>query len=61
MSNDGGVLMYRIEYRCEVHPEFGYFHCYAVKCKARIVTRRGIRRVKWVEMGPCDSAGVLMR
>lgn len=53
--------MYRIEYRTENHPEFGYFHCYAVKCKARIVTRHGIRRVEWVEMGPCDNNGVLLR
>ena len=39
--------MYRIEYRIEDHPEFGYSHCYTVKCKARIVKRHGKRRVEW--------------
>ena len=39
--------MYRIEYRSEDHPEFGYSHCYMVKCKARIVKRHGKRRVEW--------------
>ena len=39
--------MYRIEYRSEDHPEFGYSHCYTVKCKARIVKRHGKRRVEW--------------
>jgi hypothetical protein len=53
--------MYRIEYRSEDHPEFGYSHCYTVKCKARIVKRHGKRRVEWDELGPCDSTGVLMR
>lgn len=53
--------MYRIEYRSEDHPEFGYVHSYTVKCKARIVDRHGKRRVEWNELGPCDSTGVLMR
>lgn len=53
--------MYRIEYRSEEHPEFGYSHVYTVKCKARIVKRHGKRRVEWDELGPCDSTGVLMR
>lgn len=53
--------MYRIEYRSEDHPEFGYSHCYMVKCEARIVKRHGKRRVEWDEIGPCDCSGVLQR
>lgn len=53
--------MYRVEYRSEEHPEFGYVHGYTVKCKARIVTRRGKRRVEWDEIGPCYNTGGLTR
>ena len=53
--------MYRIEYRGEYHPEAGYTHQYTVKCVARITGRRGRRRLEWVEVGPCDRTGVLLR
>lgn len=53
--------MYRIEYRCENHPEAGYSHVYRVKCNAIIVCRHGKRRLEWNEIGPCDQTGVLLR
>jgi hypothetical protein len=53
--------MYRIEYRSEDHPEFGYSHVYKVKCVSRIVVRKGKRRLEWDELGECDETGVLRR